>query len=674
MKKLTYNSEDYYLFWPRADDSNRQTVEFHIPSKIHAGQSEREARPPLGASLRVASYRFSTVLSGYEPRDLTDSLKAKTTEKIMVPFWPAAVPQSDYPNGPMDGGLNISFEVDEVGWSDFAVYEIHSGRSPSSGYTVTDKTWTAPILIGNFEREPRPSLETDELQDLSVSFVEDSEVQYSLDLDAQTFDRGPTLGETKYLFPLRHDFSRAARSGGTEINIKRRRIGQGRKSTIEEYGGEAYETLRYNLPFANLNQACQLIRFFEDRKGISENFWLPGHVAEARLRADVSGTDLQVDTPADFASYPYIALCDRTRIVPAKVSSTTANSLTLGESAGDWEMGETSLCKLLLVRFAKTRIRLGWSGGSGEAAIEFKELRPEVSAPTGETVSTTIGAVARECSLYEFTTETGAIFRLTSYERDLTWSGQNWVKHPITHGLVERTIALEDQVNIRAEPVEGSPLLGFRRHEVARLWVKVYRAQASGAVASDARQVFAGEVLDCAERGWQLEARAVLYGVDFDKAPRGRFQSTCWYRLFGGGCELDVADWTFTGHFTAVGNAGFPYDFTLGNFTRDNGQALPSGFGRLNYFAWGSLEIGKRKLSILSSGTIASGAIAVKLDGDPDPFPSVGAMAKLIPSCDGKYTTCGWKFGNRDNWGGHLVPNSNLSLLKVTQAVGGGKK
>ncbi len=676
MKKLTYNSEDYYLFWPRADDSNRQTVEFHIPSKIHAGQSEREARPPLGASLRVTSYRFSTVLSGYEPRDLTDSLKAKTTEKIMVPFWPAAAPQDDYVSGPMDGGLNVSFEVDAVGWTDFAVYEIHSGRSPSSGYSKTDNTWTAPLMIGHFEREPKPDLETDELQDLAVSFVEDSEVQYALDLDAQSFDEGIRVERTMYLFPLRHDFSRAAQSGGTEINIKRTIIGQGRESTIEEYGAEAYETLRYNFPFENLEEACKLIRFFQDRKGVSENFWLPGHVAEARMTSDLSALGLQfnVDDASPFRTDTPLAFCDRTKIVASQVDVTDGNEITIVEAVGAFEAEETSLCNLLLVRFAKMRIQLNWDGGSGEATIDFKELRTEVLTPSGETKGTTLGSTPAECSLYEFT-DGDFTFRFTSYERDLTYDGNNYVKHPITHGPIEKTITLDDQVRIQAEPVEGSPLLGFRRHKIPRLWVKIMRAEASGNLASDAREVFNGELIQCVERGFLLEARATMFGTDFDQMPRGRFQVSCWYKLFGTACTLEKSDWTFTAEIADPGTGGFPFTFELENFSRDNGESLPDNFGYTNWFAWGYMEINSQLLAIQSSTRIDdTDKLSVNLESDPETFPSVGDEVKLIPSCDGRWLTCNTKFGNRINWGGHLVASGNLSLIKARTTVSGGKK
>lgn len=679
MIATTYNAESLYLFPFYPDWSEGIDAEFSVPSQVHGGLSDREARTPLGETLRVSGYSFAAVLAGTDAISLRNALLAKTVERIAVPFWPGAMPQSDFATTPIPGGLKISFETSEelTGWPDFSTFEIHTGRAPSGAYTVTDRTWTAPLLVGYFADDPSPSLRTDELLTFEASFVEDSAATYALELDAKTFTAGPSLGAaTPWLFPLRMDYA-AGRSGGANIPVDREVIGQGRERASLHHGGAAARFGRYSFTFGTFAEAAGLIRFFQDRRALTETFWLPAYLADTRLQADVSAsaTALQVDDAAAFGTHRYVALLDRERVVGAKVDSVVDNTLNLSAAPGAFTAAETSLCALLLARFAKRRLRLTWiSPNVGTAEIEFKETRPEYAAASGETAGETLGAVPVIASLYTFTAGE-QVWRLTSYERDLIYGGETFTAVRITHGDVASGITLEDAVSIEAEAVDGSPLWAFWRRTVSDLAVKIERAEVSAGAASNGRVAFAGAISKTVARGNQIEAKAVVIGRALDQfVPRGKFQAPCNYGLFSTGCGLDAADWTFSAEVADPGTAGWPYTFALDTFTRDNEEALPAGFGAVGWFAWGVLEFGGQKQPVQASTVISAGEITVTLAGDLDPFPTIGATVKLRPACNGQAGTCEDKFGNFLNWGGHYPAPANLSLVKVSSDVGGGKK
>lgn len=197
---------------------------------------------------------------------------------------------------------------------------------------------------------------------------------------------------------------------------------------------------------------------------------------------------------------------------------------------------------------------------------------------------------------------------------------------------------------------------------------------------------FVGEVTRVGVRGRILTARCQAGGTVFDRqVPRFRLQTGCNHTLFDVGCGLPKSSWRFTAIVAYPGTPGFPFEFALSGLQRVSGPT-PAFFE--HWFAGGWIDFGSGptwcRRPILRSSTVTAGAITVTLSRDPTPFPGIGDPVVLHPGCDGRFETCGvyhvtdnpeGKFDNRLNFGGHpFVPVANPSLVKVSEAVSGGKK
>lgn len=686
----TYNSESLYLFPYHPDWGAGISATLFMPSMISIGRSNRQARAPKGETLRIEAFKFTVDLIQGEPIELKNALLNKTTERVAVPFWPAARKQSDYASTPIPGGLKISYETDAKGWPDFTTFEIHAGRSPSVGYTITANTYTAPLLIGHFAQELEPRLLTDEALTLKVEFNESSETDYALEIDAQTFTDGPTVqGTTPKLFPLVHDFSQAATAGSSTIILDRETIGQGRQLRTEHDGAAASRFLRFAFFTRGLSEVAQLIRFFADQRGAVGTFWLPSNLSETRLQSDVaqSATALQVADASLFNGHNQLALITRDGVTPVAIDSLDGNTINLASSVGPFTARETNVCSLLLCRFSKRRIKLSWTSSDVvETAIEFEDLPPEYISNAGETVGTTIGQLATRGSLYTFTDGT-TTWRYTSYERDLTYDGNTYTAANITHGRVSKDIELNASVEIEADALEVVPLLKKWRKELGTLEVQIRIVSINGSTATNRKVAFNGEVQSGTRlQGGKIVPKGGPWQALSGLAPHAEFVPVCEVPLFSAPCGLLKSDWTFNAVFRNVGTAGYPFTFTIDTITRANGGSLPSGFGFLNWFAWGYVILPDGdKVKIKSSTALLGGEISITLARDPATFPAVDDTLQLVPACDGQAKTCKafhavdnpeGKYNNYNNWMGAWVAPGNLSLLKVNLPGdnSGGKK
>jgi hypothetical protein len=198
--------------------------------------------------------------------------------------------------------------------------------------------------------------------------------------------------------------------------------------------------------------------------------------------------------------------------------------------------------------------------------------------------------------------------------------------------------------------------------------------------------LFVGECVSLTIRGRVLRVKAIAGGSIFDRPiPRFRIQPGCNHTLFDAGCGLAKADWRFTAKVGDPGSPGYPFEFLLTDLVREAGE-VPVWFE--NWFAGGWIEFGSGatwcRRPILRSTTVTGGALNVTLSRDPDTFPEADDDVILYPGCDGRDVTYKahdagdnpeGKFGNWLNFGGHpFVPKANPSLVKVSQAVAGGKK
>ena len=97
-----------------------------------------------------------------------------------------------------------------------------------------------------------------------------------------------------------------------------------------------------------------------------------------------------------------------------------------------------------------------------------------------------------------------------------------------------------------------------------------------------------------------------------------------------------------------------------------------------NWFADGWIQTGTgaafQYATILESNVIDSTTHELVLNW-PLHSATLTDVAKVVTGCDGKFGTCGTKFSNQINFGGHpRVPIDNPALPTVPVESGGGKK
>ncbi|MDP0498669.1 MAG: phage BR0599 family protein [Verrucomicrobiota bacterium JB022] len=662
MIQINYAGESL-LLWPYAPNwARRVRSEHELPGRVEAGLSNLEAGHPAGETLRT-SLTFTADLIHDEAVAVKRALRAMTTERVAMPFWPAAKPRAEYAAAKIHGGLNISYQVDEIGWPTFSRWEIHTGLAPSSAYGADAQTYTAPLLLGYLD-DPGGGFDSDEDWAFGVDFEEDSDASHALQIATVAAADGPALAaSTPKLFPLRHDWSRSPKESHT-IQLERETLGNGRRYQLVYHGAQSRQELGLQCTFLEAAEASAVLRFFLDRQGTADAFWMCGNLAPTRLTADVQPGDsvLSVEDGLALAGMPpYLALCDREQIRPLKITGTAASSLTLtGIAAASFREDETSICPLLLTRFDRRVIRVQWETDEvGEIDLDLIEVPAAYDPPVGSS----IGVQPKLASLYTFTSG-GQTWRYTGWERDLSYGGNVYLAEQIEHADITHTLDLNDAVSLTCDR-QIAPVFQLWRCERGTVGLAIDLAEVSGETASNARRVFTGEVREPKASGSTLKSKCGLWRVLDNFVPRARFAGTCQWPLYGEACGLLLANWRFTALLTDVGTPGYPFTFTVNSLARENGQPLPASFGSINWFARGYVELNGDIVRIQQSTALSSGIITVTLARDPKTFPTVGDALVLVRGCDGRRTTCQFAFDNYANWGGALVATGNLSLLKV---------
>jgi uncharacterized phage protein (TIGR02218 family) len=338
---------------------------------------------------------------------------------------------------------------------------------------------------------------------------------------------------------------------------------------------------------------------------------------------------------------------------------------------------------LVLARFEKPRLGLEFIMGSlAQGAVSVVELPPEYSPAGDETLGTTIGLLTTRGYIYELAQTIGVTTtttRLTSYEADLTASGNTYTARRMDHGMVKQSLFLDrDEIEIRSEIVAGDPLVKLATVQAeAPVRLTIKSVDVSGSNGSNDTVLFTGDIIGLSVRGSKLTAKAVSAGTVFDRIyPRFRMQIGCNHALFSTGCGLSSAAWQFTATLSNPGTVGYPFTFDLTSLARTIGSVPTITAG---WFSGGWVEFQSganlSRRAIIDNTAPVSGALTITLARDPSPFPPSASAVKLFPGCDGSKATCIDKFANYANFGGHpFLPATNPSLVKVSQNVGGGKK
>lgn len=337
MINTSYSGEDLYLWTFPPDWSRGLEGEFALPGHAQEGLSAQEQRWRLAELIRVTKLRYSAVLGDTEPAQLRRTLRALTTERVAMPFWLAAKHPDDYATADIQGSLHITFDLDEAGWPDFAEFEIHATVAPPT-HPITEDTRTAPLLLGYLDDGLASRLENDRLTEVGVDWQEDSDADEALVIATQNFADGPSIGAmTPKVFPARPDYSEPPRAGTTRIILDRTKSGQGRRTGRDYHGALPAETFAMRFDLGDEQEIVDLLRFFLDRGGLVESFWLPAEISAAVLQADIpdGAKTFEVDSTDDLSVGDTLALCNGDRdVFTATITGIDGTTVTLDAAPG----------------------------------------------------------------------------------------------------------------------------------------------------------------------------------------------------------------------------------------------------------------------------------------------------------------------------------------------------
>jgi hypothetical protein len=644
------------------------SLDAELPTDTERGLTQRETRRPLADTLRL-SIQYRAVLQGSAVTTFRNSLQALTTERILCPLW--------WDQFAAGGSPTVTTDY-YVLMGDGAAPAIQPSGAMPFGRPAY------PMLVGILSDLPDPSLLTDELSTVDITFKENDVYYVTFPAFVPPTGLG-TINGTRPLFPFRPNWATPPRSGSASVEIDRQQIGQGRISADAFYAQPARRPTDQAFTLQN-SEPWQLLRMFLDFRGVKERFWLPVGLAEARLTADVAAIDtaLTVDNPTGRGTNTKLLIDDLTNRVPVTITGTAGSNWNLSGAVGTaFVKKDTRLESLILARFQSDRLSLSWESAQvAQCRCQFVELPWEAAAVAGEVDGTTIGEMATNAYLFHFSVAyPGAAqdWYFTGFERNLSDGSNSFLTGHWEFDSITEADSLErQQCRLKSRTFVGNPLNLLIPFQLEwPLMVEVFECDVAGGNASNLRRVFYGEVVTVDPDGPYIGASLKSNGPIVDRrAPRVLDQPGCNVILFEPKCGLLAADWMWQG-VVASYNAT-TRQLVLNNIARVTGPPATLDAG---YFAAGYLYFGAGanvQYRTISDSLAAAGTSITLYVGTPfTTVPGVGATVTFHPGCDGDYLrTCVPKFNNRaNNRGFPFAPSGNPSLLKVSKNVSsGGKK
>jgi hypothetical protein len=676
MISTQYDGQTVFLLDVQPDWSSGVSAEVSLISQTETGLSNREERRPHSASLRFHT-KFSLLAEGADARRVAGALRVLTTEPVLLPLWPAMTTWSVRAAAATQGGLMLVFRED---WSQWALYG--AGADPM---------WPAaadlvvPVLWGRLDARAVSWLGPELLQ-MDVDHVETGPVTYAITPAATVFAAGPqpaAYAMAPRLFPYEINFADALANDFT-VAILREQIGFTREPAQTFYS-QAIAREEQNGHFLESQaQAAGLLEFFRQHGG-GQAFWCPDWVSAVRLTADVGAADtvLTVAETLCVSVGDWLAFSSSASFAVAQVTTVGATTVTLATPPGAFAAGDAVVSHLLLARISNPAVTLQWLNDDyATVKVPIREVPAEYAPAAGETLGTTLGLLPARCYLYEFSrTLAGAVFtdRYTSYESAVTYAGNVYASTRLSHGEIKTSMQADaNELQVETDVFVGNPLLLLASLQMeSPLYLVVRSADVAAGVAANPAVIFTGEVSQASVKGSRITGTALPGGTIFDRqVPRMLFQLGCNHALFSVGCSLVQANWQFTAMVTNPGTPGYPFAIVLGSLARTIGAAPVYAE---NWFAGGWAEFGAgaawQRRAILQSTAAAAGAVTITLDRDPHPYPVANDAIVLYPGCDGTSDTCGAKFNNFLNFGGHpFMPLANPSIIKPPTGQGAGKK
>jgi uncharacterized phage protein (TIGR02218 family) len=406
-------------------------------------------------------------------------------------------------------------------------------------------------------------------------------------------------------------------------------------------------------------------------KGRLNGFWLPTPEAAMVIAAAVSTTqfDIQAQGLADaWSAHPakYLWLAkDGAQHQPAQISNVTdlgngRERVTLTAALAAAPDATWQVNGLAYVRLADdTEEGEFLAEGVMRRTLKVVELTTEYAEiETGQ----------QPVWLYHFWADYGGTlvhWRFTSYPDTLTAAGQTWTARPITHGALRQTLKADrEEVTIETVHESGNPLAQFLPFTLARpLWVEILMADFSDLATADV--LFTGLVGAPEFTGRKITAKASsLLDALGQQLPPMLIQQKCNYRWGDPRtCRVDPDDWKIEAVITAI----------EGNLVTVEDAALTG--VAANYFARGWLKVGAGATlevrDILQS--TPDGDRATLALSWPLAHAAVDDEVTLYPGCEHTPAACD-DFDNFVNYGGHIVPQTSLSVRAFKKGGGGGGK
>lgn len=697
MISTTFNAATVFLLNDPPNWRSSVHAEISVLRADAAGLTNREARRPYSATLRVTKLQYIATIQNSALRALNSALRALSTEPVIVPFWPAQCRYADRATNPIGGGLWCVWKSD---WSDFELFT----SSPVG--TWADGDPAAPALYGYLEQN-QPDFIHSAAARWQVRFIESSPANYSLLPSSFSFTDGPQpsgYSSAPKVLPVRPAFRQI--TDETRISVLRDPIGFTREKQITFYTQAAARLQSAGYTIATAAQIGTLVRFFSEIAAPGQTFWAPGWIEAARLTADVGSGDttLNVEDPHAVLAGDYIALCPTSgTLTTRKVNSKTDTTLVIDSATGAaFDDAKTLILPLLLARLETPKLQIEWVNPIlARAKLDWREVPAEYVPAADETLATTIGKLKTRVILFEFARDYGngtvSTSRYTSFESDLSYSSQTWTSAAWDHGDIAQSLNLEsDTVEVSGFLFSGNPLIpDISLKAEGTLRLKIRHADFDGSTVSNASIVFDGELQRAGRVGSKLKATFISGRLGFDdQVPRLIRGPFCNHIagvnpdgtfLISYGCNLLKADWKFSATVASPVSSAWPYALNLASLARVSGST-PTYFA--DWFALGWIEWGTgasvQRRAILTSTNPSAGALTIKLHKWFDGNPSVSDTVYLYPGCDGMKETCqpydatlnpAGKFANYLNFGGEpFTPAGNPSLVKLKDKPPSGAK
>lgn len=670
MKAVTLDGLAHYVWAYEPDWSAQVTTRFRVETDQVGSLTKREERAALGQSLRVQEIEATYLLSETDAAEVRNALRVLQDTPVRMPFLPALNGEGEM--------LSKWFMAYDRGEREGAVGNLYWTEDRED---LAGRAEIVPTLLGFLADAPEFKLLTTETAQLQIRWRESSGYAERLQLAAAAWTAGPAIGlRTIYEFPFIPDFARTQDAGPVVVEVERKNFGFGREGGAAAYPQLGARTPQFNYTLSR-DEAAELLRFFSDRNGPVEPFWLPCWLGECRLAANAAAADttITVTNAAALGDHRYVMFFYESHVVTRKVTAIAGDVLTLNAAIGiDLRASGTVLSTLALVRFASGELTLKWSSPEWAAAeIAFEELTQEYATPVGETYGQTLGNLPARCFLYELRHGL-EVWRWTSFESDVNYGGNAYTAAGIEHGEINDAVAWErNNCKLQLRHWSGNPFSRIATRTVTeRLELIIGRGTPTDPV-TNYTALFRGWITEANFDGPWIMAMAEGFGTLFQRSmPRTIMQRTDNFALFDAGNGLDRDDWTFTARLTNVSGTQLTFD----SLTWPQG-ALPAIV--IEYFALGQVTRPApgggvlERVPVVSSVAIDAGVLVLRLAheltrGAPV-VPETGW--ELTPGYDGSLATAVDKFDNARGFGGFkAIPEVNPSLVPLPKSDSSGAK